>query len=60
MRAVKSPHDDDAAILIVEKALDAVPVLQLSVEQHLNAKPLPPRNVFVEHVEKVAHEYTVV
>ena len=34
MRAVNSPYED-LAVLIVEKALDdAVPVLQLAVEQH--------------------------
>ena len=58
MRAVNSPYED-LAVLIVEKALDAVPVLQLSVEQHLYAMPVPLTKVFVGHVDEVAHVYAV-
>ncbi len=60
---MKKPNNDAAFIVesddIKAPVEDNVPVLQLAVEQHLYAKPVPLDKVVVGHVDEVAHEYVV-
>ena len=59
----KSPNDDTCLMAefvdIEVPVVDNVPVLQLAVEQHLYAMPVPLVTVVVGHVDDNAHRYEV-